>query len=200
MADKKKGAPVDFAGPVFPNPHHITPHLDTDPLPEKMGVGKFKMAGAKGDVKKVTADPARSGVVTPEQMREPHISSFKHGTNYVPKTGLALIHKGEKVIPAKENKMGFSAADAMEKIAPKKAPKKEIHKIEHTISHNGKHIMTHKHHHPEHHADETHVMDNLSDVSNHLEAHAGTPNTGEAAPDAGGPAQLTAAPSPMPGA
>jgi hypothetical protein len=98
---------------------------------------------------------------------------------------------------------GFSAADAMEKIAPKKTPKKEIKHIIHSKSHNGKHIMTHVHHHPEHHPDETHVMDNLADVSAHNEMHAGTPNEGEAAPaapDAGGPAQMTAAPSPMPGA
>jgi len=101
---------------------------------------------------------------------------------------------------------GFSAADAMDKIAPKKTPKKEIKEIVHTKSHNGKHIMTHKHHHPEHHPDETHVMDNLADVSAHNEMHAGTPNDGEAAPasDAGGTAQMTAAPSapspmPMPG-
>jgi len=30
-------------------------------------------------------------------------ASYKNGTDYVPKTGLALLHKGEKVTPAKEN-------------------------------------------------------------------------------------------------
>lgn len=99
--------------------------------------------------------------------------------------------------------MGFSAADAMDKIAPKKTPKKEIKRMIHEKSHNGKHIMTHEHHHPEHHPDEKHVMNSLAEVAAHQEAHAGTPNEGEqapAAPDAGGPAQMTAAPSPMPGA
>ena len=99
--------------------------------------------------------------------------------------------------------MGFSAADAMGKIATPKKPKKEIKHIIHSKSHNGKHIMTHVHHNSHEHPDETHVMDNLADVSAHNEMHAGTPNEGEAAPaapDAGGPAQMTAAPSPMPGA
>ena len=31
------------------------------------------------------------------------VPSYKSGTSYVPKTGLALLHKGEKVTPAKEN-------------------------------------------------------------------------------------------------
>src|ERR1700679_2581045 len=99
--------------------------------------------------------------------------------------------------------MSFSAADAMGKIAASKKPKKEIKHIIHSKSHNGKHIMTHVHHNSHEHPDETHVTDNLADVSAHNEMHAGTPNPGEAAPaapDAGGPAQMTAAPSPMPGA
>lgn len=36
------------------------------------------------------------------------IASFDVGTDYVPKTGLALIHEGEKIIPAKDNKTGMS--------------------------------------------------------------------------------------------
>jgi hypothetical protein len=31
------------------------------------------------------------------------IPSFQSGTDYVPYTGLALVHKGEKIIPAAEN-------------------------------------------------------------------------------------------------
>lgn len=200
MAEKSKGAPVDFAGPVLPNPHNIKPHWDTDKLPAKFGVGKFNLKGAKGDVQKVTVKTpaANSDVMSPEQLRAPHISSYKHGTDYVPKTGPALLHQGEKVIPAKENKM-----NPYEKITKGDAkPKKEIREMVHTKSHNGKHIVTHKHHHPEHHPDETHVMGDMSELHNHMEDHAGTPNAGEAAPaapEAGGPAPLTAAPSPMPG-
>lgn len=200
MADKPKGkgAPADFPGPVFPNPHNIAPRWDTDPTPAKFGVGKFHMSGAKGDVQKVDVktDPAHSSVMTPEQLREPHISSYKHGTDYVPKTGPALLHRGEKVVPAKENKMdpfaGITKGD--------KKPKKEIKDMVLSKSHNGKHIMTHKHHHPEHHPDETHVLSDMAELHGHMDDHAGTPNAGEAAPadGAAGPAPLTAAPSPMP--
>ncbi len=86
-------------------------------------------------------------------------------------------------------------------LSGERKPKKEIREMSITKSHNGKHIVTHKHHHPEHHPDETHVMDNMAALQGHMEDHAGTPNEGEAAPaspDAGGPAQMTAAPSPMP--
>jgi|HubBroStandDraft_2_1064218.scaffolds.fasta_scaffold445262_2 hypothetical protein len=89
---------------------------------------------------------------------------------------------------------------AMGKISPKK-PKKEIHKMVHTKTHNGKHIVTHQHHHPEHHPDETHAFDSMDQVHAHMDDHAGTPNQGEAAPpapDAGGPAPMTAAPSAPP--
>jgi hypothetical protein len=79
-------------------------------------------------------------------------------------------------------------------------PKKEIREMVHTKSHNGKHIVTHRHHSPTHHPDETHVFDNMADVHNHMEDHAGMPNAGEAAPEgAAAPAPMTAAPSPMPG-
>jgi len=36
------------------------------------------------------------------------IAGFAQGTDYVPKTGLAVIHKGEAVIPASENGKGKS--------------------------------------------------------------------------------------------
>jgi hypothetical protein len=80
-----------------------------------------------------------------------------------------------------------------------KGPKKEIKSITHTKTHNGKHVMTHKHHAPfdgEKH-DETHMMNNMSDVHSHNEAHAGTPAPGEAAATPGVP-QLTASASPEP--
>jgi hypothetical protein len=31
------------------------------------------------------------------------LPSYKHGTDYVPKTGPAMLHKGEKVVPKEEN-------------------------------------------------------------------------------------------------
>jgi hypothetical protein len=38
------------------------------------------------------------------------IPSFEVGTSYVPRTGLALIHQGERIIPAGENARGFGGA------------------------------------------------------------------------------------------
>lgn len=32
-----------------------------------------------------------------------HLPSYKHGTDYVPKTGPAILHKGEKVTPKEDN-------------------------------------------------------------------------------------------------
>ena len=81
------------------------------------------------------------------------------------------------------------------------APKKSIREMVHTKTHSGHHVVTHRHHAPhngsEH--DETHVMNNMSDLHSHMEDHAGTPNAGEAAPDASTP-QLTASPAPAPAA
>ena len=34
---------------------------------------------------------------------------FEHGTDFVPRTGPALVHKGEKIISAKENARGGEA-------------------------------------------------------------------------------------------
>ena len=79
--------------------------------------------------------------------------------------------------------------------------KKAIKSMTHTKTHNGKHVITHKHHAPhdgsEH--DETHMMNDMGEVHGHMEDHAGTPNAGEAAPDASTP-QLTASPAPAPAA
>ena len=81
------------------------------------------------------------------------------------------------------------------------APKKAIKSITHTKSHNGHLISVHKHHAPHDHEmhDETHTHSNMGDAIDHLQAHAGTPNAGEAAPDASTP-QLTASPAPAPAA
>lgn len=78
--------------------------------------------------------------------------------------------------------------------------KKAIKSMTHTKTHNGKHVITHKHHAPHDHEmhDETHMMNDMGDVHQHMENHAGTPNDGEA-PDASTP-QLSATPAPAPAA
>jgi hypothetical protein len=79
--------------------------------------------------------------------------------------------------------------------------KKTIKTMEHSKSHNGKIVTHHRHHAPHNDSehDEMHVHDNMSDAIDHFQKHAGTPNEGEAAPDANTP-QLTASPAPAPAA
>lgn len=97
------------------------------------------------------------------------VKSYKFGTNFVPKTGLALLHKGEKVTPAKENSM-MNASDAMAGLMSKAKPEKKIHKITTHKTDDGKLIHTHMHHHANHHPDETHVSNNLGEAQDHMAA------------------------------
>jgi hypothetical protein len=107
--DKSRGAPADFSGRVIPNPKNIKPVLDTDikPQPKDKSNPKpphgfayfaepyeYKNQPVKGNI-----DNAPLGNPV---MNNP-IRSFKHGTDYVPETGLAMLHKGEKVIPKEKN-------------------------------------------------------------------------------------------------
>jgi hypothetical protein len=135
-------------------------------------------------------DAATKGKHLPE-----HVKKYHNGVDVVPHDTLALLQKGEAVIPKKDNSM---AMNPYEKITSgDKKPKKEIKEMVHTKTHNGKHIVTHKHHHPEHHPDETHALEDMSALHDHIEDHAGTPNEGETSDaGAGAPAQLTASPSP----
>ena len=132
------------------------------------------------------------------------MQSFEKGTSYVKKTGPAILHKGEAVIAKEKNPMKMkdkAKAVGMEALGDKSKPKKEIKEMVHSKSHNGHHIVVHKHHHPEHHPDETHTLENMAALHQHMEDHAGTPNDGEgaeSAPQGGAPAPMTAAPSPMP--
>jgi hypothetical protein len=77
-----------------------------------------------------------------------------------------------------------------------KKPKKEIREIRTRKTHDGKYIHTHLHHHPDVHPDEEHVSSDMSDLHDHFENHAGTPNEGEA--ETPNLPQLTAAPTPSP--
>jgi hypothetical protein len=127
------------------------------------------------------------------------LGSFAKGTTKVPKTGNYKLHEGEAVIPAKENPMNKGGMDAVMGLAKDKAPKKEIKEMVHSKTHNNKHMIVHKHHSPSHHPDETHVMNDMAELHQHMDDHAGAPNDGEAAPaGADQPAPMTPSPSPMP--
>ena len=47
-----------------------------------------------------------TGVATVLGTIAPFIGSFAKGIDFVPQTGMALLHKGEKVVTASENKGG----------------------------------------------------------------------------------------------
>jgi hypothetical protein len=107
---------------------------------------------------------------------------YKDGTTNVPKTGAAKLHKGEAVIPAKENPMNpdkkmFDMVPGMGK-----PPKKELDHIRLRKA-NGGHIVEHHHKAPfegKEHMKE-HVMSDMSAVHDHLENVMGQPNEGEEA-------------------
>ena len=128
----------------------------------------------------------------------PPLGSYEKGTSHVPKTGIYKLHEGEAVIPKEKNmdSMKDKMTDALG--GSDKKPKKEIKEMHVRKTANGKHIVTHKHHHPEHHPDEDHAMNDMAELHQHMEDHAGTPNEGEGAESAApaGAAQMTAAPSP----
>jgi hypothetical protein len=135
-----------------------------------------------------------------KEMSKP-LGSFEKGTSHVPKTGVYKLHEGEAVIP-KDKNMDSMKDKMMDSLGGDKKPKKEIKEMVHRKSANGKHIVVHKHHRPEHHPDEEHVMNDMNELHQHMEDHAGTPNEGEgpeSAPQGGAPpAPMTATPSPAP--
>lgn len=126
------------------------------------------------------------------------LKSYKHGTDYVPKTGPANLHQGEAVLTKEEAKDYRAAKKENSMKNPyemiTKGDKKPAKEIKHIISHkthDGKIIHTHVHHHPEHHPNEEHVSTSMDDLHGHMDNHFGNPPADGAAP-------VTASPSPMP--
>jgi len=111
--------------------------------------------------------------------------SYKHGTDYVPKTGVAKLHEGEAVLPKHKAEQ---YRDAKGELGSDDKPAKEI---SHIITRKGKkdgknvHVHTHVHTHPMHHPDETHVTSGNDAMADHMMEHMGEPNPGEAEADAG---------------
>lgn len=133
------------------------------------------------------------------------VPSYEHGTDYVPKTGPAILHKGEKVTPKEENMS--SITDKITGGVPAKVVSHTIHR-KHKAGH---HEVENHHTRPEHHPVEHHHFHGanaMDQVHDHMEETSGTPNPGEAEADAGQsgipvPAQgvpAAGAPAPMMGA
>ena len=110
------------------------------------------------------------------------VSSYKDGTDFVPKTGLAVLHKGEKVTPAKDNmKNIFGKITEGDAKPPKKI--KSIHTRKAT---DGSYIHEHHHHHADHHKMEEHTSPDKDAMLKHLADHE-PDMTAEAPPTPAGP-------------
>lgn len=130
-------------------------------------------------------DRGKEKRIDTSEMTRP-LGSFEKGTDNVPKTGVYKLHKGEAVIPKKENmkhKKMAAAAEHLSDHKPAKAPKKIKHIITAKAA-SGGYTHTHVHDHPDH-PDEMHVSPNMDGMMDHMMQHMGEQNPGEAEADAG---------------
>jgi hypothetical protein len=114
------------------------------------------------------------------------LKGYKDGTDYVPKTGPAVLHKGEKVVTKKDNdKLRAKGiyGDLSDHLGgePQKH-KKEIDHIKTRKAKSGGYIHEHHHTHPEDHPMEQHISADQDAMLSHMAEHMG-----EAQPGAGGP-------------
>lgn len=95
------------------------------------------------------------------------LGSYEKGTTHVPKTGHYKLHKGEAVVPAKENPMNpySKVTEATDK------PKKVLHEVRTRKAKSGGWI--HEHHHTEsmHHPMEEHTSASKDDMLSHMASH-----------------------------
>jgi len=84
------------------------------------GVGdEFAAAAekARGFQAEMNATTGATNVFAPNRAATEKTPSYANGVNYVPQTGLALLHKGEKVTPANQNKIEAPNKSATELLA-----------------------------------------------------------------------------------
>jgi hypothetical protein len=125
----------------------------------------------------------------------PKIPKYHTGTDYVPKTGPAILKKGEAVLDTHEAAehratKGKNMKHGMENVAAElggksEKPKKEIKEIRTRKGKSGGYIHEHHHTAPEHHPMEEHTSPDQDAMVSHLMEHMGQPNPGEAEADAG---------------
>jgi hypothetical protein len=130
---------------------------------------------------------------TPQSGGSKKAPSYKKGTDYVPETGPAKLHKGEAVLK-KEDADKYRAGAAMahgmgslsDELGGKEAkPKKEIKHIVTKKAKSGGYIHEHHHTHPEHHPMEEHVSKDQDGMVSHMLENMGEPNPGETEADGG---------------
>jgi len=123
---------------------------------------------------KPTSQPA------PKATPAKKMPSYETGTHRVPKTGPALLHKDEAVLPKHEAEHYRSMKGAHEALGGKEdKPKKEIKHIVTKKAKSGGYIHEHHHTHPEHHPMEEHVSPDQDAMMQHMMQHMGG-DSGEA--------------------
>jgi hypothetical protein len=108
--------------------------------------------------------------------------SYKDGGE-VKKTGLAMVHKGERVLTAQQHGNMNHAFDLAGAVLAQQSPepdmpKKNIKEMHMRKGANGGFIVKHIHDHYMH-PDEEHVHTDMDGVHDHMEQHWGEPNDGE---------------------
>jgi hypothetical protein len=183
MRDVQMGRNPDDQETPEPTPLTKPPRVNATP---RYGLG----ARSEAAQKKIHADIDKLS----REMKP--LPSYKDGVDFVPETGPAIVHKGEKITPAKENKMAKKWSDEIESGERKAAPKKEIKEIRVRKTANGKHIAVHTHHRPEHHRDEEHGINSLDDLTKHFADHNDAMTAAPSPEEMGGAAPEAAAAQP----
>jgi hypothetical protein len=127
------------------------------------------------------------------------IKNYKEGTKYTPKTGIAKLHEGERVIKNEDNKKlgGMSnmrlveAALAHKKQEAKEpafgekseTPAKEIKELRIRKTANKGAIVEHHHTMPEFHQMEEHTVANKKQLAQHIMQHMNGMEEGEDSPE-----------------
>jgi hypothetical protein len=131
----------------------------------------------------------------------PPLPSYKAGTDRVPKTGPAILHKDEAVLNKhdadnyREGK-GTSMDGVLHNLGGEEHKPKEISHMTVRKSKNGGHIF--EHHHKSGHAMEEHTTHGTDHAVSHFMQHMTDQNPGEAAADAGDSTTPSGAPMGLP--
>lgn len=168
---KAKQANVDAYKAAYPDKPKAAP---VPPFGKTSPADKVNPKAKYGD------RPGEKRIDTSDMLKK--LPSYKHGTEYVPKTGPAILHKGEKVVTEKDNmkdKVYGKVTEGDHK------PSKKLRAIHTSKTHDGKYIHRHEHHHSEHHPDETHVSNDAKEMAEHMTANAGGEGMTATPPPAG---------------
>lgn len=164
--------------------------------------------GMVAEANKSFVDAAAKPKPAPKPAPKPKTPSYEKGTDFVPKTGPARLHKGEAVLNKADADKHRALKGAAATLGGDK-PAKEIHEMTiKKVKGKNAHVITHHHTHPHVHPSETHTTEGTDGLMSHVMDHMSEPNPGEAEadagqaqgmPDAGAGAQGAPPTAPMPG-